>query len=273
MNASMRSTVLRAARRMTAAVAPELYRRISFYRNEGRLVRIAATLVDRYGANVLNGPFEGMRYLQASVRSVLSPKLVGSYEAELHPFIERVTSERYDIVVDIGCAEGYYAVGLLFRMKTARCIAFDTESQARTLCRELAELNGVSDRIQMCGCCDAEALSAVLSGRVFILADCEGAELDLLDPVTIPRLRDCDVLVELHDFIRPGLTPALQTRFAATHEIQIIEQQVRDSAQYPQLSILTRLDRNMAVQEFRPVRMQWAMLTAKAPRMLTRDLE
>src|ERR1035441_10269867 len=108
MNTFMHSMVFCATRSMTAAVAPELYRQISFYRNEGRLVRIAATLVDRYGANVLNGPFEGMRYLQASVGSVLSPKLVGSYEAELHPFIERVTSGRYDIVVDIGCAEGYY---------------------------------------------------------------------------------------------------------------------------------------------------------------------
>jgi hypothetical protein len=273
MNAAMRSTFLRAARRITAAVAPKLYRRISFYRNEGRLVRIAAKLVNRYGANVLNGPFKGMRYVQTSVGSVFSPKLVGSYEAELHPFIERVTSGSYDVVIDIGCAEGYYAVGFLFRMKTARCVAFDSESQARTLCREMAELNCVSDRIQVRGCCDAEALSAVLLGRVFILADCEGAELDLLDPVVISRLRDCDALVELHDFIRPGLTLALQTRFAATHEIQIIEQQVRDSAQYPELGILTRFDRHMAVQEFRPGRMQWAMLTAKAPRMLAPNLE
>lgn len=273
MNASMRSTFLRAARRMTTAVAPKLYRRISFYRNEGRLIRIAAKLVNRYGANVLSGPFKGMRYVQTSVGSVLSPKLVGSYEAELHPFIERVTSGSYDVVIDIGCAEGYYAVGLLCRMKTARCIAFDTDSQARKFCREMAELNGVSDRIQVRGCCDAEALSAVLLGRVFILADCEGAELDLLDPVAIHRLRACDILVELHDFIHPGLTLALQKRFGPTHEIQIIEQQIRDSAQYPQLAFLGKFERHVAVQEFRPVRMQWAMLTAKAPRMLAPDLE
>ena len=91
--------------------------------------------------------------------------------------------------------------------------------------------------------------------------------------MAIPRLRDCDVLVELHDFIRPGLTPALQTRFAATHDIQMIEQQLRDSAQYPELGILTRFNRHMAVQEFRPGPMQWAMLTAKASRMLAPDLE
>jgi hypothetical protein len=272
MIAAMRSAVLDAARRMTAAVAPRLYRRISFYRNEGRLIRIAAKLVNRYGANVLGGPFKGMRYVRASVGSVFSPKLVGSYEAQLHPFIERVTRGSYDIVIDIGCAEGYYAVGLLLRMQTARCIAFDTDAHAQELCLEMADLNGVSPRIQVHGCCDPKALSAVLCGRAFILADCEGAEFDLLDPAAIPGLRDCDILVELHDFIRPGLTLALQERFGATHKMEIIEEQVRDSARYPQLGFLTRIERDMAVQEFRPARMQWAMLTVKATRILKPDL-
>src|SRR4051812_19305855 len=81
-------------------------------RETQRLDRIAQTLVKHYGARVLQGPFAGMQYVTESYGSQLVPKLLGSYENELHDLVEQIVAQRPKIVIDIGAAEGYYAVGL-----------------------------------------------------------------------------------------------------------------------------------------------------------------
>lgn len=64
------------------------------------------------GGVILSGPFKGLMYPRESVGSAWAPKLLGTYESELSPTIERIVSGGYRSVVDIGAAEGYYAVGL-----------------------------------------------------------------------------------------------------------------------------------------------------------------
>jgi hypothetical protein len=53
-----------------------------------------------------------MAYIPQAVGSALIPKLLGCYEAELHGVIACALNTTYDTIIDIGCAEGYYAVGL-----------------------------------------------------------------------------------------------------------------------------------------------------------------
>lgn len=264
MTAPFSAGIASLARKFAASAAPRLYRNLSYYRNEGRLLRISRKIISRRGPVVLSGPFQGMRYLEKSVGSVLNPKLVGCYEAELHPFFEKVIASNYDRVVDIGCAEGYYAVGLLLRMKACRCIAFDLDPKAQQFCREMAQLNDVSERLTILGCCTAELLQRAIRPRTFILSDCEGAELDLLNPLKTPGLSACDLLIELHDFIRPGLSEMLLKRFAQSHHLHLVSQVDRDADLYPQVSFLSREDRRRAVHEFRPARMKWAVLTSKS---------
>ena len=59
------------------------------------------------------------------------PKLIGSYEEEVHPIIEEIIRRRYSIVVNIGCAEGYYAVGFALRIPDAIVYAFDVDTTAQ----------------------------------------------------------------------------------------------------------------------------------------------
>ena len=68
------------------------------------------------------GPFAGMRYVDRSVGSCFIPKLLGTYERELAPKIERICRRQPGLVVDVGAAEGYYAVGLAMRIPEARII-------------------------------------------------------------------------------------------------------------------------------------------------------
>src|SRR3990172_3223867 len=85
---------------------------------------------------VASGPFQGMRYVGKAVESAFFPKLMGTYEKELHGIWYRqiaAASSRW--VVNIGAAEGYYAVGLLFSKATTTIICFEESAVGQSLIR------------------------------------------------------------------------------------------------------------------------------------------
>jgi methylase of polypeptide subunit release factors len=60
--------------------------------------------------------------------------------------------------LDIGCAEGYYAVGLGLMFPKSKIIAYDIIEKARKLCRKMAEFNNIGDRIELRAKCTSEDL-------------------------------------------------------------------------------------------------------------------
>lgn len=229
----------------------------------GRPNSIALALAAQNGYRVMHGPFAGLNYTRKAAGSALAPKLIGSYESELHPVWRQALKNSYDLVVDIGCAEGYYAVGLAKHLpRQPKVIAFDMDGEARLLCRELSIKNGVSHRVEVLGECDVAALRRVLKGRVLVICDCEGAEVDLLNIEQIPALAQAELVVELHDFLRAGATETLTKRFAATHEIELIDSAKPDPSLYAELEILAPEQRAIALDE-RAQPMQWAWMKPK----------
>jgi hypothetical protein len=77
----------------------------------------------------------------------------------------------------------------------------------------------------------------------------------------VPSLRGATILVELHDFIRPGITDLLKQRFEPTHRIEHIWQEPRSRADYPWRTLgtflLPKSYLDWSVSEWRPVRMAW----------------
>jgi hypothetical protein len=188
-------------------------------------------VVKRSGLQIMTGPFKGMKYIRDALGSCLPPKLLGCYERELHPVFKAYHGESLDLVIDIGAAEGYYAVGVLFADIAKKSIAYEAMPEGANLLREVARCNGVEDRVAIKGFCRPEDLQAELaiagSNRTLVIVDAEGAEDVLLDPARVPGLKNVSVLVELHDFIVPGVTERLRERFEATHAITRFDQQER----------------------------------------------
>src|SRR6516164_10354166 len=60
---------------------------------------------------VRSGPFEGLKYIKYSSGSPFLPKLLGNYEAVIGDWISDAIGKQYDVIIDLGCAEGYYVVG------------------------------------------------------------------------------------------------------------------------------------------------------------------
>jgi hypothetical protein len=232
----------------------------------GHLAAVQHAFVERYGLAVQGGPFRGMRYVSRSHGSALLPKLVGSYEAELHGVLRTVLARPYAAVIDIGCAEGYYAVGLALRLPGAVTYAFDIAEAAQERCRELAERNGVADRVMIGGECTARRLQELVRPPALVVCDCEGAEIELLDPEEAPALREADLLIEMHDDQRLDVevTPTLLSRFRDSHDIMLLGLQERQPARYPSLQFLAPGSQRLALHEDRMPGQQWAFLTPRA---------
>jgi hypothetical protein len=245
-------------------IHPRLLRRYEAAR--GRFDPLAAAVVEHYGLIVQAGPFAGLRYLAEARNSGFTAKILGSYEAEIRPAVEAVVANGYRTMVNVGCAEGYYAVGLAVASPRSTVYAFDTQADCRALCGELAKLNGVGARVVIGAECTHAELNRLGDGRVFLLCDCEGFELELLDPAKVPALRGWDILVELHECHRQGLTATVTGRFSATHDIELIESVEREPDEFPQADFLgSRQDRAIAVSDVRGDWQQWAWMRARVP--------
>jgi hypothetical protein len=213
------------------------------------------------GGTVQAGPFQGMK-LSDQVSwgdGDISVRILGCYEQELWPHFNAAFAKPYRTVVNVGCAEGYYAVGCARAMPQAQVHALDISQRAQDICRAAATLNGVAERVTIGGAATPEVLVNLLSGLGprLLLMDCEGAEQTLLDSVKVPQLAASDFIVECHDFAKPGVTAELRQRLAPTHQVVDVYEGPRDPNIYGPLRGMHSLDRWIVVCENRPCTMNW----------------
>jgi predicted O-methyltransferase YrrM len=229
------------------------------------LRRVTESYVQCHGLTVLGGPFAGLQYYDAAVPLVarLVPKLLGSYERELHePLRGCLADETIDTVVNIGAADGYYAVGTARAAPRLQVYAYDSEPTARRLCRTLARRNGVLDRVELRGACALDSLRQLEARRVMMIVDCEGDELELLRPDLVPALHEATVIVELHDLIDSRISATLSERFRHTHSEERIPARPRFLHDHPEVRTLPgvgELERQLAISELRPTQMEWSV--------------
>lgn len=253
-------------RRTASAVVPDAGKRAIDRARAHRFLRRIGPLNEEYvrrnGLEVLRGPFAGMRYLpgQEHISGHLIAKLVGSYERQLYRWlIEEWIEGDFDLVIDVGCAEGFYAVGLALAMPGVEVRAYDTLERARGECAELARINRVQDRVVIGEQCTPSTLAEVSQAKVALLSDCEGYERILLDPDIAPNLRGWSMVVEQHDNLDPAVSATIQRRFRDTHEIEVIDYEHPRGVGLPELEWMSEEQLRLVLHE-RPLPMSWALL-------------
>lgn len=231
-----------------------------------RRTEIGAWLMQQQGRKVATGPFSGMDLLEdvSWADGDIVPKLLGCYEEELHLVIINAVARNPTVVVNVGCAEGYYAVGFARLLPLARVVALDTDPKAQAICSRAAEANAVGDRLTVGGACTADGLRALIpqTGHTLLFVDCEGAETQVLNTSQVPELRKCDIIVECHDFLDRSITSTLTRRLSNSHSIENIIEGPRDPNRFPLLRHLASADRWLAVNENRPQMMNWLVCWA-----------
>jgi predicted O-methyltransferase YrrM len=224
---------------------------------------LANTYLAHEGARIRSGPFAGMAYVSQATEGALIPRLLGTYESELHPHLLALAGEGLQSVIDVGCAEGYYAVGLARLMPQVMVHAFDIDEAARTACAELAARNQVAERVRIGGAFAPEGFAAFAGQRCLVMVDAEGAELDVLRPDLAPALAGFSLIVETHDVIRRGALAEIVRRFEPTHEIAVVRQQPKLFDMPAWMQEFSHLDQLLAVWEWRQAPTPWLVMRPK----------
>lgn len=218
-----------------------------------------------FGNCVIQGPFKGMLVRQNSVwdDGNSSTKLLGSYEFELHDTLDQVINVRKPkTIINVGCAEGYYAVGFARALPEATVYAFDIREECLAECERMAERNNVFTQVRVgLGCKSARELDIDAPDRLYLM-DSEGAEIELLDKEQCPALITSDIIVECHEFMYPGLTDTLKVRFCDTHQVRMISPKLPPFERYPFLLAEPSAMNMLLVIEKRPMPTNWLVCWA-----------
>lgn len=236
----------------------ELLRLLGFWRQR----MLVNTFLTHHGARVLAGPFAGMEYVTRATEGALMPRLLGTYEAELHPHLQAFRAEGVDCVIDVGCAEGFYAVGLARLMPQATVHAYDIDPAARATCAELAKRNAVAERVIVGEAFAPEDFQRFAGRRALVIMDVEGAETELLRPDLAPALAGMRLIVETHGRAK---LEALRERFAPTHEVLRVDIGPKTAELPAWLKELGHLDQLLAVWEWRGCPTPWLVMRPKRP--------
>lgn len=240
-------------------------------RHERHVRDMASEFYDMFqNLTVLNGPFKGMRYpSMASVGSTIYPKLLGSYESELHNVFSEFSHNKYSEIIDVGCAEGYYAVGLAMNHIDSKVYAYDINKDARQNCLDMAKLNGVNESLYIRSALTSEGLGAFkFSNKGLIVCDCEGFENELFNASNIENIKNCDLIIELHDFKNIHISTHLKELFNATHTLESIYS-IDDvhktlSYDFPELEQLSLEHKRIILSEKRITIMEWLICRPKS---------
>lgn len=179
---------------------------------------------------IASGPFKGMKYIENSTGGAYFPKLLGTYEKELHSVINDLSGQNFEALINVGGGEGYFSVGLARMLKNSSVLAFEPGFYGCYLMQKLAQINNVSNRLtikaQLCFPDDLQA-SIDENKKTLIFMDVEGAELQLLDINAVPKLKKCHIIVEIHDSVSPVLGDTIKKQFEGSHRFREVIQEER----------------------------------------------
>ncbi len=176
------------------------------------------------GLAVRSGPFAGMPYITRATCSAYPCKITGTYEKELHPAMAEILARPFGTVLNLGTAEGYYAVGLARHYPQARAIVFEGNPKGVKLLRQLARRNGVEARLDIRGYATGADVATLLSGKgsegeTLLVCDVEGAEAEIFFSFPPALLARTTLVIETHEGAAPGVTDRLAALLEPSHRV------------------------------------------------------
>lgn len=227
--------------------------------------RLSQSLARQLDSTVVHGPFTGTVLSDESWWSAADrgSMLLGLYEAQVLSWLQRNAPGRR-VLVDIGAADGYYAVGALVAGWIEHAYCFEISEEGQRVIASNARRNGVSEQVTILGEAAAGFIETLRSAGApdpstwCVICDIEGGEFTLLDDAAVSALAGTCGIVELHaDAHTDPRARALVSRLSATHEIELLPAGPRDPAAVPELAGWSDDDRWLLCSESRGAVMHW----------------
>ena len=247
-------------------LALRVLRVVSYQRTRAmrRLLEERLRAEGAYGDVVLQGPLAGLLY-PPGYASCRFETIIGAYEHEIMPWLsELVKTRRYSTIINVGAAEGYFTVGLARLFPDAKVLSYETDPAWRAYCVDMANRNGVAERVAINGTCALDEFIALApTGPTLVMMDIDLGELQLLDPNLVPWLKQVDVLVETHDCLKVGTTQAIRDRFIGSHDIRQVTSSGLDYKEFPILRPLLLEEIYALTNEDRRGLQDWLLMQPK----------
>ena len=172
-----------------------------------RRKRVSKEIYQRFNGVIQDGIFEGLKLSRDTNTSagVLGSKVLGFYENVVSEFV--LKQGPYSNVINLGSADGYFAIGMLVKNLASRAICFEISDRGRASIRENAVENNCSSRIQIYGKADHEFYKKVSpeindTENNLIICDIEGGEFDFISSDIFQKFKNCTWVIELHDKVK-----------------------------------------------------------------------
>lgn len=231
---------------------------------------LSDTISKELNWTVAYGPFKGLRLSEKTwwSRPSRASMFLGLYESEvLHSLMKKPS--RCKNFIDIGAADGYYAVGALKSGEFEKSFCFEISKKGQGAILENASLNGLERDVTVLGEANKISISQIpeyIIENSLVMVDIEGAEFDLINEDFLQKFRSSIVMIELHEWMvvdGSEKLAALLKLANKTHNITELKTGARDLSNFNELKMLSDTDRWLICSEGRARLMTWLRLDPK----------
>lgn len=238
---------------------------------EVRRHQISNDITQRLKKTVMYGNFKGMKFANESIwgASDSANMLLGLYEREISDLLVALAdSEKRNLLIDCGAADGYFAIGALVSGKFNSVWAFEQSEQQRSNLKKNAEVNNLQSQLEILGSAGEDFLDNLERDERFqietsiFLFDIEGGEYKILNKRNLLRMKKSVLIIELHDFTDHQKLEriSLLSRVKESHNGFLITTGARDLSVIHELDYLSDSNRWLMCSEGRPRAMDWLVL-------------
>jgi len=199
----------------------------------------------------------------------LITQTLGVYEKHILEKLIYFSKKQNLYFIDIGAADGYFAIGAAFSNIFKKVYAFDkSEISLKNIIINI-NINGCRDKVVVKGEVNYETLKKTIidcNHCAVILIDVEGFEFELLDQKMLRCFSNSYVICELHpSLVSNGYEKQNQllSRCKDFFNISIIQRETYNPNNFEELDMLSDEKRLIVFGEGRSLNMKWLVLEPK----------
>ena len=198
-------------------------------------------------------------------RGDIASKIYGFYENKIQQKLKDINNP---ILIDIGAADGFFAIGSLKSKICEFCYAFEETKKSRENLFKTAQINNVQNKLSIIGKATKDNFFSLLPSeinfsKVTILCDIEGGEFDFFSDEILKTIKYSNIIIEIHKNHNKNLEIDLLERVKKYFDVSIIIDNDKNFESVSELHALNDIDRNLICSEGRSYIGKWWHLSPK----------
>ena len=222
----------------------------------------------KYNFKVQFGIFKNLKmYHEISWgKGDIASKVYGIYENKIQKKLKDLNKP---ILIDIGAADGFFAIGSLKSKICKYCYAFEESKKSRENLLKTANINNVTSNLSILGKVTKDNFFSLLPSEIdfskaTILCDIEGGEYDFFTDDILANIKQSNIIIEIHKSDnKKNIEIDLLERVRKYFNVSIIIDNNKNFKNILPLHSLNDIDRNLICSEGRSYIGKWWHLSPK----------